>query len=200
MVALLLITSLDFIITFAIQIRVTWRQFGQFLFCMFSKVFIFIASLAFGFSVFSVIGKIWFTLWRVWQLWVWLRVLWYILFSQFSLRFEDSVVSVSGLGSGVFVPTGAKSFFFEIVVFAPIRVKPKAPSKCFVAKILCSLSKFETKFYSYRYGLSSPYSFLPLLLHQNMIQHAPMVSLHRILDSGGGIIQATAFIQCVSGW
>ena len=48
-------------------------------------------------------------------------------FCAFSLRFDDSVGSVCGLGFGVFVPTGVKSKcdIFAFVVFVPIGVEPK---------------------------------------------------------------------------
>ena len=48
-------------------------------------------------------------------------------FCAFSLRFDDYVGSVSGLGSGIFVPTGfdSKCYIFEFVVFVPIGVESK---------------------------------------------------------------------------
>ena len=48
-------------------------------------------------------------------------------FLYFSLRFENSVVCISGLWSGVFVPIGFeyKCDIFGFVVFVTIGVKPK---------------------------------------------------------------------------
>ena len=68
--------------------------------------FLFIASFAF---IFSVIERIIFALWLVWQSWVWLQIIWYVLFCTFSLRFDKSVVIVIVLGSEVFAPIGVKS-------------------------------------------------------------------------------------------
>ena len=68
-------------------------------------------------------------------------------FTAFSLRFDKYVGCVSGMGSGVFVPTVVeyKCDIFMFVVFVPIGVKSKGgrdPSKLFGTKIPCSLSKF----------------------------------------------------------
>ena len=45
----------------------------------------------------------------------------------FFFRVDNSVGNVSGLGSGVFVPTGVKfkCYTFEFVLFVPIGVKSK---------------------------------------------------------------------------
>ena len=46
-------------------------------------------------------------------------------FCAFSLRFDDSVGSVNGLGSGIFLPTGvnSKSDIFAFYVFVPTGVE-----------------------------------------------------------------------------
>ena len=79
-------------------------------------------------------------------------------YTAFSLRFEDSVGYVSGLGSDIFVPTGdeSKCDIFAFVVFVPIGFESKGGQliKCFGAQISCYLSKFETQFYSYIRGLT----------------------------------------------
>ena len=48
-------------------------------------------------------------------------------FPAFFIRFDDFFVRVSGLGSGIFVPTGVESKcdIFEFVVFVPIGVESK---------------------------------------------------------------------------
>ena len=48
-------------------------------------------------------------------------------FCDFSFRFDDSVGSGSGLGSGVFVPTGFDSKYdiFAFDLFVPIGVRSK---------------------------------------------------------------------------
>ena len=49
------------------------------------------------------------------------------IFTLFSLRFDNSIGRVSGLGSGVFIPTGVESKcdIFVFVMFVPIRVESK---------------------------------------------------------------------------
>ena len=56
-------------------------------------------------------------------------------------------------------------------------------SKCFGAQIPCSLSNFETQFYSYSHDLTLLHSFLPLLLYQK----------HNPAHSNGINIQAVGF-------
>ena len=94
--------------------------------CVSDNVF-YIVSHAFRFSKFAVIRRIkfnqrWFRQW-----WVWLQVLWYVLFSHFSLYSNYYVGCVSGLRSGVFAKTGVKSKcdICVFVVFVPIWVKSK---------------------------------------------------------------------------
>ena len=122
---LLFVASFSFIITFVGQIRVPQLWFGPILFLVFKILFLFIASFDFWLAVFSVIGRIIFAQWWVWRLWLLLRNLWYVLFPAFSLQCDYYVDSVSGLSSGVFVPTGVefKCDIFVIVVFVPIGVE-----------------------------------------------------------------------------
>ena len=91
-------------------------------------------------------------------------------FPAFSLHFENSVGRVSGLGSGVFVPTGVdfKYDILALVVFVPIGVEFKCGQliKKIGAQIPCSLSKFLTQFCSYSHGMTLPHSFLLLPLYQ----------------------------------
>ena len=72
-------------------------------------------------------------------------------------------------------------------------------SKCFGAQITGFPSKFQNQFYSYSRGLNLPHLFLPLSLHQIMIQRAPMGSIHRPSNPGSGSTEETNFVQCVDG-
>ena len=86
------------------------------------------------------------------------------------LRFYCSVGHVSGLGSGIFVPTGVDSKC-EILRLSYLYQYKSTPTVVnslnhFGAKITCSLSKFVTQFYTYSHGMTSPHSFLPPSLHQ----------------------------------
>ena len=76
----------------------------------------------------------------------------------FSLHFDDSIGSVSGLGPGVFIPKGvnSKCDISAFVVLVPIGVESKGGRPIDV-QIPCFLSKFETKFYSYIHGLTLPH-------------------------------------------
>ena len=89
---------------------------------------------------------------------------------SFTFRFEDSVGCVSGLGSGVLVPTGVYSKYdlFEFIAFVPIRVDSKGGQLIgmFSAQIPDFPSKFKNLFYCYSYGLTFPHSFLLMPLHQ----------------------------------
>ena len=170
------------------------------MFLEFLMIFLFIASFSFWFSIFAVIGKIRFTRWWVWRWWVWFRILWYILFLRFSLCFDNSVGSVSGLGSSVFIPTGVdpKCDIFEIDVFVPIGVESKG-GNVLALKFLVLSPDLKLSFiviivvwlllnHSYRCSFT-----------KNMIRRAPMSTIHRPSDSSNGGAEATTFIQCING-
>ena len=62
----------------------------------------------------------------------------------------------------------SQMWYFSSFVFVPIGVEYKGGQliKTFFTQIHCSLYKYETQFYSYINGLTSPHSLLPLSLHQ----------------------------------
>ena len=85
-------------------------------------IFLFITSLAFIFAVFAVIRRLRFAHDKSDDDGYDSGFSGTYSFTTFSLRFENSVGRVSGLGSGVFVPTGVESKcdIFAFVVFVPI--------------------------------------------------------------------------------
>ena len=79
----------------------------------------------------------------------------------FSVYFEDSVGSVSGLGSGIFGPIGvnSKCDIFALVMFVPIGVKSKGGRiiESFWRSNSFFPPKFENQFYTYIPSLTSPH-------------------------------------------
>ena len=89
---------------------------------------------------------------------------------HFFLRFNDSVGRVSGLGSGVFVPTIVESkcgiLCLSCFYQKESNTKVVDSLKYFGAQIPYSLSKFGTQFCTYSHDLNLTYSFLLMLIHQ----------------------------------
>ena len=157
---LLIIASLTFIVAFVQRIGFTRQWVWQVLFHSFPTLFLFIAYLTSGFAGFSVISQI-KKIFLIYSL-NFLSLdesdsldddgsgFGYYGTCSFPFYFDDSVGSVSGLGSGIFVPTGVKSKceIFAFVVLVSIGSSPKVDdsSKKLALKFLIFPPSFKINF------------------------------------------------------
>ena len=118
-------------------------------------------------------------------------------FCTFSLGFDDSVGSVSVLGSGVFAPTGveSKGDIFAFGVFVPTGVESKGGQlieKNLVLKFLILFPNLKLRFILIvvvRICLTKSNCCSPT---KNMIRRAKMGTTHRPSDYGSGGTDTTA--------
>ena len=87
-------------------------------------------------------------------------------FPAFSLSFDDSVGSVSVLGSIILYRQGSSPnvILLHLTFSYLYQSNPRLVDslKCFGAQTPCFLSKFENQFYRYIHVINSPHSILPL--------------------------------------
>ena len=210
--------SLVYIVTVVGRIIISQRWIWQVLFFCVTKTFLFIAFLAFGFSVFAVIsriifvldsifaafyviGKIIFSRWRVWRWWVWLRVLCYVQFCflLWQLRWSCQWHEFWSFCSD---RNRVQLWCFYVVCVCTNRSQVQRWSthwNILAPKVLISPPIFKTSF-------TAIVLVWPCWTHsdrccsaKNTIWRWPMGSIYRPSNPGSGGTEDTKFIRCVDG-